>query len=82
MRVVLVGTDVTDAGLEQLKDLTQLRWLDLGGTRITDVGLEHLKGLTQLEVLSLDGTEVDHGRRAGAPQGLDATPELDLWHTK
>ena len=49
MRVVLVGTDVTDAGLPHLRDLTQLRSLNLDDTQITDSGLAHLKGMTQLE---------------------------------
>jgi hypothetical protein len=42
---------VTDAGLENLKGLTQLRWLLLGDMAISDAGLEHLKGLTQLQLL-------------------------------
>ena len=35
---------MTDAGLEHLKGLTKLQWLDLAGTEVTDAGLEHLKG--------------------------------------
>ena len=40
---------MTDAGLEHLKGLTQLRELNLNDTQVTDAGLEHLKGLTQLQ---------------------------------
>ena len=54
----LNGTQVTDAGLENLKGLTQLQGLHLGGTQVGDAGLEHLKGLTQLQWLNLDGTKI------------------------
>ncbi len=56
--VNLSGTQVTDAGLEHLKGLTNLRRLYLSGTKVTDAGLEHLKGLTNLEHLSLSSTKV------------------------
>jgi hypothetical protein len=49
---------VTDANLEHLKTLTQLRLLVIEGGQITDAGLEHLKGLTGLRVLSISGTQV------------------------
>jgi hypothetical protein len=54
----LSGTQVTDAGLEHLKGLTQLWRLSLNGTEVTDVGLEHLKGLMQLQGLYLTRTKV------------------------
>jgi hypothetical protein len=37
---------VTDAGVEHLKELTQLQWLDLSDTQVTDAGVENLEGLT------------------------------------
>ena len=49
---------MTDADLEHLKGLSQLRSLDLSGTQITDAGLEHLSELTQLHVLILWNTAV------------------------
>jgi len=52
-RVSFAFTDITDAGLEHLKDLPELEGLVLDGTRVTDAGLEHLKGLTKLESLSV-----------------------------
>jgi hypothetical protein len=58
-------TKVTDAGLEHLKGLNQLRKLYLSHTQVTDAGLEHLKGLNQLKELSLGGTKVtDQGVKA------------------
>ena len=57
--VLLLGnTQVTDAGLEHLRGLSQLQLLGLEGTQVTDAGLEHLKGLSQLQVLGLDKTHV------------------------
>jgi hypothetical protein len=44
---------VTGARLKELKDLKQLKWLDLGITKLTDAGLKELKELKQLTTLSL-----------------------------
>lgn len=49
----LRGTQVTDAGLEHLRQLTSLRLLWLDDTQVTDAGLENLTGLTNLGWLSL-----------------------------
>jgi Leucine-rich repeat (LRR) protein len=57
----LSGTKVTDAGLEHLKGLSQLQWLQFNGTQVTDAGLEHLKGLSQLKWLELNGTQLTDG---------------------
>ena len=46
--LALSETQVTDAGLEQLRGLTQLCLLDLCNTEV-EAGLAHLTGLTQLE---------------------------------
>jgi hypothetical protein len=56
--VYLKGTQVTDAGLKELKDLKQLNFLDLSGTQVTDAGLKELKDLKQLHFLDLRGTKV------------------------
>ena len=62
--VSLANTRATNAGLEHLKGLTQLRYLSLDGTKVTDPGVEHLRGMTQLQYLSLSGTKVtDAGLR-------------------
>ncbi len=58
VRVNLDSTDVTDAQLECLENLPQLRWVNLFNTRITNAGLEHLKRLRHLERLELGGTQV------------------------
>ena len=60
----LENSDITDAGLKNLRGLTKLRELNLRCTRVTDEGLEHLAGLTNLEALYLDATQVtDAGLR-------------------
>jgi hypothetical protein len=49
----LEGTNVTDTGLEHLKELPRLRYLDLSRTKISDAGLRHLKGVTTLKTITL-----------------------------
>ena len=56
--VALHAFQVTDAGLEHLKWLTQLQSLDLWGTKVSDAGLVRLKGLTELQWLDLWETQV------------------------
>jgi hypothetical protein len=58
--VCLDNTKTTDAGLENLKSLTKLRWLYLGMTQITDAGLERLKDFNhpQLGTLNVSLTKV------------------------
>ena len=73
-------TMIDDAGLANLKGLTDLQSLSLDGTRITDAGLVNLKGLTSLTDLSLDNTEVGD---AGLAQlvALKNLRKLSLDHT-
>jgi hypothetical protein len=74
-------TGVSDAGLVSLKDLKQLRGLNLGQTRVSDRGLEHLQGLGQLECLYLSGTAIsDAGLRF--LKGLTKLRELHLRWTR
>jgi len=54
----LTGTQITDAELVHLKDLTNLEYLNLQDTQITDAGLVNLKELTGLEELWLKGTQI------------------------
>jgi hypothetical protein len=71
---------ITDAGLEKLKGLTGLEYLDLMGQGITDAGLEHLKGLTSLKDLYLSGEGVtDQGLEH--LRGLTRLRYLHLYRT-
>jgi hypothetical protein len=57
-----VASQITDAGLEHVEGLRQLRYLMISGKGVTDAGMRHLKGLSQLRYLELDETLVgDHG---------------------
>ena len=55
---VVVARIQNDAGLEHVRELTDLEELDLGGTQVTDAGLQHLRKLTRLGRLDLEGTQV------------------------
>ncbi len=55
---VILGCKASDAELVHLKDLGQVRMLDLGSSHVTDAGLVHLKGLIHLEELDLAFTPV------------------------
>jgi hypothetical protein len=57
--VQLEGSNVTDAVLEHLRGLHQLKTVLLGGcTQVTDAGLDRLSGLSQLRELDLSDTQV------------------------
>lgn len=75
------GGMVSDAGLENLRELSRLRGLYLYGTNVTDAGLEHLKGLAELETLALNYTKVtDEG--ISALLSLKKLRVLDLEGTR
>jgi len=75
--VVIHYTDATDAGLENLKELTHLRELSLDSTKVTDAGLAHLNRLTELRYLGISYTDVTD---AGLEhlKGLTQLRKLDL----
>jgi hypothetical protein len=56
--ILLDNENVTDHGLEHLKELSQLESLDISFTKVTDDGLKNLKGLNNLQELSLVFTRV------------------------
>ena len=58
MKVLWLNPKVTDDGLENLRDLSELRRLGLIEANVTDAGIVHLAGLTKLQSLFLDGTQV------------------------
>lgn len=74
-------TQITDAGLAHLRELAELRQLDLHDTQVTNIGLEPLRGLRRLELLNLSGTHVtDEGLRH--LNGLTELKHLDLRNTR
>ena len=79
--VALQVSQVTDAGLENLKGLKKLQGLDLAMCQITDAGLGNLKSLNELEWLNLDNTRItDSG--LGNLKGLNKLHFLGLSNTK
>jgi Leucine-rich repeat (LRR) protein len=67
----LGGTQVTDAGLKELKALQRLQTLVLTNTRVTAAGLKELKGLKGLQTLDLGDSKVtDAALRALGEIGL------------
>ena len=56
--VLIVGSQVTDIDLENLKGLNHLKYLTLHETTITDAGLENLTGLQQLQNLQISGSNI------------------------
>ena len=79
--VSLRHVEVTDAGLECLKELSQLQLLDLDHTQVTDAGLASLKGLTNLQLLDLEHTQVTDAGLASL-KGLTKLQSLNLEFTK
>jgi len=56
--------NATDGDLVYLRNLRDLRWLELRGARVTDAGLFHLRGLTALQTVRLHFTSVTEKGRA------------------
>ena len=54
----LSDTHISDASLENLKELTNLEVLDLADTAITDTALAHVSGGPKLKALFLGGTKI------------------------
>ena len=52
-------SQITDAGLESVAGLQDMRWLDLSDSpRVSSAGIKHLRDLTQLEFVNLRRTQV------------------------
>ena len=79
--VDLSGTQVTDAGMQELAPLKGLKKLVLGSAKVTDAGLKKLAALKGLQTLDLTGTKVtDEGLKELAP--LKGLEELVLNNTQ
>ena len=48
----------SDAQMQYLQGVSQLRWLELGGKDVTDAGMENVKGLMQLQRLNIFCTAI------------------------
>src|SRR5260221_44216 len=77
----LQGTNITDAVIAPVKDITSLVGLNLGATKVTDAGLAHIKGLTNLTRLYLELTAVTDAGLANL-KGLGNLTYLNLYGTQ
>ncbi len=76
VEVDLRGTQVKDADLKAIRELSNLHTLYLGNTRVTDAGLKELKDLKNLGFLGLMGVKVT----APAVKELqDALPSCQIY---
>jgi hypothetical protein len=73
----LAKTQVTDRGLERIREFASLEVLDLSRTRITDAGIQSLASLARLSRLSLYGTRITSNGLAYL-QALPVLKILDL----
>ncbi len=72
---------ISDAGLQQLRNLSQLELLNLYGNSVTDAGLVHLRPLTKLRELNLSLLPItDAGLRQLQP--LAALERLELLYSE
>jgi hypothetical protein len=77
----MANPDVTDQVVEKLRDMKELRELDLNRTQVTDAGLKALRELPVLEKLRLAWTKItDEGFHNELSTKRSLT-ELDLQHT-
>jgi hypothetical protein len=76
--VVLIGAQITDTGLIEIRDLKNLTYLRVDEcTRITGTGVRNLEGLEQLRVLCMVGTKItDEG--LDSMVGMNELEGLDL----
>jgi Leucine-rich repeat (LRR) protein len=58
LQLNLRHTSITDAGMEHLRDQSQLAELNLKATKVTDAGLKQLAGLKNLKTLSVERTRI------------------------
>lgn len=77
----MANADVTDETLEFLRDMQQLKELDVNDTQITDKGLSILKQLPALASLRLRGTKITDAGFQSELAGKESLMELDVRET-
>ena len=74
----LYATQISDAGLKELRELTNLTHLSLKRTKITDAGLKQLIALKNLKILFVEETVVTD---AGLNELKKTLPNLRISRT-
>lgn len=74
----LQGTELTDAGLAQLKNVPNLIDLNLGGTKVTDAGLKTVGSIKSIQRLNLNNTKITDAGLASL-KGLSNLSYLNLY---
>ena len=78
----MANPDVTDATLDYLTGMTQLRELDLNDTKVTDAGLATLAKIGTLTIVRLKSTAITEDGFREHLMPLAGLRELDLRGTK
>src|SRR5262249_24568738 len=78
----MANPDVTDATLDHLMKMAQLKELDLSNTQITDAGLLVLKDLPALTSLRLKNTKITDKGFRDTLAGKESLMQLDLTGTQ
>ena len=73
------NTDVTGAGLQKIKGLTALKWLDLRGTLVDDTAVDALKQFKALKLLIFGETRIKTNP-ADVAALKAALPACDIHH--
>jgi len=82
VQLYMANPDVTDETLEYLRDLKQLRDLDLSETQITDAGLAVLTQLPRLETLRLKRTAITDAGVSDHLLAMKSLKRLELTDSK
>lgn len=75
--LMLASTSASDTSMEQLKDVGQLRILDVANTNVTDSAISSIASIRGLEGVNLTGTEITF---AGARDLKTLRPEIWIVH--
>lgn len=73
---------VTDAGMEHLQGMNNLKWLNISHTQVTEAGLKHLTSVTNLETLLICCLYQADGRKKISEEAIrelqEALPNCEI----
>jgi hypothetical protein len=77
-KLVVLAPEVTDRGINELKDLKKVEVLDLRGTQLTTASAKTLRGLPRLRVLTTSLMEFDARSRAKLAEWKRLLPRVTI----